>query len=81
MKYRDYLVSTIKASGEELMKRAETLIAYDLEKICDVEIVISIKPNAFPAMHITTSVINEKAVREFARYSAEKNNMLDTERR
>lgn len=42
--YRDQLVEMIKASGQELIERAETMVAKDLELIGDLNIWIRI-PN------------------------------------
>lgn len=42
--YRDQLVEMIKAAGQELIDRAETMVAKDLELIGDLDIWIRI-PN------------------------------------
>lgn len=60
--YRDKLVSLIKASGQELIDRAETLVDEDLSMICDATIILSFPCNGLPKMEITTEVVNKKAI-------------------
>lgn len=57
--YREYLVECIKATGQELIDRADTLIGKDLELIGDVHIDIDFRQNEFPRLSIATEVVNK----------------------
>ena len=60
-KYREELVQQIKDAGEELVKRADTLIHPDLDFITDFNITLSFSQDCFPEITFSTSVVNKTA--------------------
>ena len=54
-RYREKLVQQIKYAGEELIKRADTLVHPDLELITDFDITLSFSQDCFPDFDITLS--------------------------
>lgn len=59
--YREKLVQQIKDAGEELVKRADTLIHPDLELITDFNIALNFSQDCFPEITFSTSVVNKTA--------------------
>ena len=60
-KYREKLVQQIKDAGEELIKRADTLVHPDLELITDFDIILSFSQDRFTDITFSTSVVNKTA--------------------
>lgn len=60
-KYRDQLVAQIKASGQELIDRAESLVSEDLELISDLTITLYFKQEEYPTIRMNVELVNEKA--------------------
>lgn len=60
-RYREKLVQQIRDAGEELVKRADTMIHPDLELITDFNITLSFSQDCFPEINFSTSVVNKTA--------------------
>ena len=61
IEYRDQLVEQIKASGKELIDRAESLVDKDLKLISDFNIFLHFGQESYPVITITTELINKEA--------------------
>ena len=60
-KYRDQLVAQIKASGQELIDRAESMVSEDLDLISDFDITLYFHQSEFPVIRMNVEMINKRA--------------------
>ena len=63
-KYRDILVKQIKDVGQELIERADEMVAVDLDAITDFNIHINLPPimDEIPTIEWTTSTLSKKII-------------------
>lgn len=66
-KYRDELVQQIKDAGQELIDRAEYIVAPDLDLISNFDISISFSQDEFPTIRFTTEVVNKTIIERMFR--------------
>lgn len=66
-KYRDELVQQIKDAGQELIDRAEFMVAPDLDLISNFDISISFAQDEFPTIRFTTEVVNKTTIERMFR--------------
>lgn len=62
--YRDNLVANIRAIGQELIDRADQMVAPDLDMISDFEIHIHFDPSmhGFPTLTFQTAVAPKRVI-------------------
>lgn len=60
-KYRSELIEQIKATGQEIIDRAEQMVSEDTKLISDFSITCRFSQEEFPTVQWTTEVVNKGA--------------------
>lgn len=60
-KYRSELIEQIKATGQEIIDRAEQMVSEDTEMISDFTITCWFRQGEVPTVQWTTEVVNKGA--------------------